>query len=263
MPDRMSAVLVDDEPVARQLLESMLSQTDAGCDVDVVAQCSTAQEAIEAIEKHGPDIVFLDVEMPGGDGFDVIDAIGVGNMPATVFVTAYDHYAAKAFDVVAVDYLLKPFDEARLADSLRRVVRHIQSPNHSPERRIAELLESLAGRTRYATRLAVVADKHMTFIPTSDVDRIEAKGKCSLVHAGSETHVMREGLTTVAERLDPGEFLRVHRSHIVRIDRIARIHRWFRGGYHLILDDGTRLTTGGTYKKTIEAVLLGRQRPPD
>lgn len=255
MSKALKALIVDDEPVARDLLRAMLAESDA---VQVIDECRNAQEAIEAIREHDPDVVFLDVEMPGGDGFSVIEAIGVRNMPATVFVTAYDHYALKAFEVVAADYLLKPFDETRLESTLSRLPGRVRQAGERMESRILSLLEELRGWERYADRLAVDAGDHMIFVRTVDIDRIEAQGKCSLVHAGDNTYMMREGLSGVIARLDPAVFIRVHRSSVVRIDRIKEVHRWFRGAYYLVLSDGTTLTSGTTYKKVIEQTLLGK-----
>jgi len=179
-----------------------------------------------------------------------------------VFVTAYDHYALKAFEVVAADYLLKPFDDERLHRTLDRLRGRGASAGGPTEGRLLALLEELRPQARAADRLAVDAGTHMLFIPTAEVDWIEARGKHVLVHAGDHSYQMREGLTSVAARLDPREFLRVHRSSVVRVDRIREVHRWFRGDYRLVLIDGTRLTTGATFKRAIEERLLGPQRPP-
>jgi two-component system, LytTR family, response regulator len=254
MSQELRVVIVDDEPVARDLLRSMLTESGP---IEVVAECRNAQEAIAAIREHDPDVVFLDVEMPGGDGFSVIEAIGVRKMPATVFVTAYDHYAIKAFEVLATDYLLKPFDERRLESTLNRLTGRARQGYDRAEGRILHLLEELRDLRRYADRLAVEVGDHKAFVATAQIDWIEAKGKHSLVHTGDTTYVLRDGLTDVAARLDPADFIRIHRSSIVRIDRIKEVHRWFRGDYHFVLADGTKLTSGATYKKAIEQTLLG------
>jgi two-component system, LytTR family, response regulator len=256
MSEVLRVLIVDDEPVARDLLRSMLTETGTA---EVVGECRNAQEAISAILEHNPDVVFLDVEMPGGDGFSVIEAIGIEHVPAIVFVSAYDHYAIKAFEVLATDYLLKPFDERRLESTLNRLRGRSQQATGRMESRLLRLLEEFRGVRRYADRLAVEVDEHIVFVRTAEIDWIEAKGKHSLVHAGATTYVMREVLTHVAARLDPNEFIRVHRSSVVRVDRIKQIHRWFRGDYHLVLTDGTRLTTGATYRKAIQQVLLGKR----
>jgi two-component system, LytTR family, response regulator len=255
MSETLRVLIVDDEPIARELLCSMLAEAE---DVEVVAECRNALEAIEAIRKLAPDVVFLDVEMPGGDGFSVIDSIGVQNMPATVFVTAYDHHAIKAFEVVATDYLLKPFDERRLESTLERLRGRVRQTAEGTESRILHLLEELRGRRRYPDRIAVEEGDHMVFVPARTIDWIEAKGKHSLVHAGTTTYLIREGLTSVTSRLDPADFIRVHRSAVVRIDRIKEVHRWFRGDYHLVLTDGTKLTSGATFREALQQVLLGR-----
>jgi two-component system, LytTR family, response regulator len=262
MSEPIRAIIVDDEPVARDLLALMLAEADVGRTMSVVAECGNADEAVAAIREHEPDVVFLDVQMPGGDGFSVVEAVGVENMPAIVFVTAYDEYALKAFDVVAVDYLLKPFDDIRLERTLKRLFAHLQQQRGAVDPRLEALLQELRSRSAHATRIAVDAGSHMSFVSTSNVDRIEAKGRHSIVHSGDLSYVAREGLTDLASRLDPKEFIRVHRSHVIRIDRIKEVHRWFRGDYYLVLMDGTKLTSGGTYKRMIEEVLMGGQRPP-
>jgi two-component system, LytTR family, response regulator len=256
--ERLRAIIVDDEPVARNLLRAMLAEHP---EVEVVGECRNAREAVTAIRDLDPDVVFLDIQMPGGDGFSVIERVGVEEMPAIVFVTAYDDYALKAFEVVAADYLLKPFDERRLESTVDRLKGRVA--REEPNTRLLDLLEELRGPARYTDRIAVDAGTHVAFIPTSEVTWLEAKGKHTLVHAATTTYTRREGLTELTDRLDPREFIRVHRSSVVRIDRIKEIHRWSRGGYYIVLTDGTSLTTGGRYKSGIEEALLGKQRPPN
>jgi two-component system, LytTR family, response regulator len=254
MPEVLRVLIVDDEPVARELLSSMLSAVGA---VEVVGECRNAHEAIAAIREEDPDAVFLDVEMPGDDGFSVTEAIGVQQMPATVFISAYDHHAVKAFEVLAADYLLKPFDERRLEITLDRITGRLQDSSDRMESRILRVLEELPGMRRYTNRLPIEVGDHLRFLSTAEIIWIEAKGKHSLVHTDETTYVLREGLADVAARLDPTEFLRVHRSSIVRIDQIQQVHRWFRGDYNLVLADGTRLTSGTTYRRAIQQLLLG------
>jgi len=257
----LRAVIADGDPAERDVLRSMLLETDASRAMEIVEQCGTAQEAIAAIQEHRPDVVFVDVELRGGDAFSVIDAVDGDDMPIFVFVTANDHYALQAFDVAAADYVLKPFDGARLERALRRVAGQVEKGSDEFETRVISLLKGFRDRKRYACRLAVDSGNHLTFVPTAEVDWVEAKGKHSLLHTGTASHVMREGLSNVAARLDPADFIRVHRSYIVRIERIKHIHRWFRGGYCLVLDDGTKLNSGATFKKSIEQALLGAQKP--
>jgi two-component system, LytTR family, response regulator len=257
----LRAIVVDDEPVARELLAAMLAEAETEVPVEVVAECGNARDGIEAIREHAPDMVFLDIQMPDGDGFSVIEAIGTENMPPIIFVTAYDQYALRAFDVVAVDYLLKPFDEERLGRTLRRVQARVHRPAGETEQRLIALLDEMRGHRTYASRLAVDAERHLTFVPTSEIVWIEAKGRHSLVHTAKASFLMREGISNIEERLDPAEFVRIHRSYAVRLDQVREVHRWFRGDYHIVLKDGTKLTSGGSYKKLIEDTLLGSQRP--
>jgi two-component system, LytTR family, response regulator len=256
--DGLRALIVDDEPVARNLLRAMLAEYE---DVHIVGECRNAREAVAAIRDLEPDVVFLDIQMPGGDGFSVIERIGIEEMPAVVFVTAYDEFALRAFEVVAADYLLKPFDERRLERTIRRLRERPGREESDAEERLISLLQELRGSVRYLTRVAVDAGSHVSFIPTSRITWLEAKGKHTLVHADTETYTRREGLSELTVQLDPAEFIRVHRSSVVRIDRIKEVHRWSRGGYYLVLTDGTKLTTGGRYKAAIEEALLGKQRP--
>lgn len=258
----LRAIIVDDEPVARELLGAMLDEDETGVSVEVIAECGNARDAIEAIHRHAPDMVFLDIQMPDGDGFSVIETIGTDHMPPVVFVTAYDQYALRAFDVVAVDYLLKPFNEDRLARTLRRVLEQVHRPADDIERRLTALLDEMRGHRTHASRLAVDAGHHLTFVEAKEIVWIEAKGRNSLVHTAKESHLTREGISNLADRLDPTEFVRIHRSHVVRVDQVREVHRWFRGDYHIVLKDGTKLTSGGTYRKLIEESLLGSQRPP-
>jgi two-component system, LytTR family, response regulator len=261
MSEALRVVIVEDEPISRDLLRSMLADSRW---VEVVAEAGNVSDALAAILDHEPDLVFLDIQMPDGTGFDLIEAIGVDRMPATVFVTAYDEYAVKAFEVTALDYLMKPFDEVRLQRSLERVHRRLREGKGVAGSQLLALLDDLRaqGRTDYADRLAVDAGTHVKLIPTSEIDWLEAKGKHVLVHTRTASYSLREGLSTVTERLAPREFLRVHRSAVVRVDRVKEIHRWTRGDYLLVLHDGTKLVTGLTYRRGIEARLLGERRPP-
>jgi two-component system, LytTR family, response regulator len=258
----LRVLVVEDEPISRALLESMLCGAEGVARVGVAASVA---EAVEAIERTRPDVVFLDIQMTDGTGFDVIEAIGPANMPPVVFVTAYDQYAVEAFDVAALDYLLKPFDEKRFERCLERVGERIRGGVAVPSesRLLALLAESRSqDRREYAESLPVDCGTHVTLLPADEIDWIEAKGKQVLIHAQSETYHMKEGLSSVAARLDPWRFLRVHRSAVVRADRVRQVHRWTRGDYRLVLRDGTKLVTGTTYRKGVEARLLGDPRPP-
>jgi two-component system, LytTR family, response regulator len=261
MTDRLSALIIEDEPLARDLLQSMLQASDR---VDVIGTAGTVAEAISAIAEQQPDVLFLDIEMPDGTGFDVVESLGPDAMPGVVFVTAYDRHAVRAFEIMALDYLLKPFDEERLHRCIEGVharLREGQAALGSQLRSMVEELRAHRG-ARYAERLPVDAETHMKLIPAEEIEWLEAKGKHVLVHTRSATYSMREGLSAVASRLDPRQFLRVHRSAVIRVDRVKEIHRWTRGDYCLVLQDGTKLVTGLTYRGGVEESLLGDRKPP-
>jgi len=257
----LKAMIVEDEPIARDLLHSMLEGL-AG--VEIVGVAGDVAEAVNVIAEQQPDVVFLDIEIEDGTGFDVIESLDPESVPAIVFVTAYDEYAVRAFEVMALDYLMKPFDEARLDKCLERVHARFRDASGAAVAQLLNLLEDLRGqrRTNYADRLPVDAGTHAEVISAKAIDWVEAKGKGVLVHTASATYGMREGLSSVAARLHPRDFLRVHRSAVIRVDRVKEIHRWSRGDYRLVLRDGTKLVTGARYREGIEARLLSKRKPP-
>jgi two-component system LytT family response regulator len=247
------AIVVDDEPLARDLLRTMLAGEP---DIDIVGEYGNGEDAVNAILEDTPDVVFLDVQMPELDGFGVINAVGIERMPVVVFVTAFDQYALQAFDAHALDYLLKPFDEERLQRSLRRVRDRLQkTPLGQVSQRMLALLEQLDTRNRYVERLVIRQEGRATFLPVRDIDWIEADGKQICVHAGAARHVLREGMSRVEAQLDPAEFLRIHRSTIVRIDRIREIQPWFQGDYVVIMRDNTQLTSSRGYRDRLKDLL--------
>lgn len=264
------SLIVDDEPLARRLLRSMLSTHD---DIVLIGECGDGEEAVEVIHREQPDLLFLDVQMPAMDGFQVLKCLSLEELPRVIFVTAYDEYALRAFDVHALDYLLKPFDEERLEEALRRARNNLEERDSAPravagddtdlasgsyEVKILELLKELHARGRHAERLAITIDERTRFLPAENIDWIEADGKHVKIHAGEHTYPFREGISSVEERLDPHDFLRVHRSRIVRVAAVEEIQSWFKGEYLLILQDGTKLTTGRTYRDSVYR-LLGKE----
>jgi two-component system LytT family response regulator len=238
----LRSLIVDDEPLARELLRRMLAQHG---DVEVVGECGSGTQAVEAVREARPDLIFLDVQMPGLDGFGVLSELAP-DIPEVVFVTAYDQYALRAFDVHALDYLLKPFDEERLARAVDRARAHLRRPDAEGDRRqILALLDELR-----ATRAFLQ--------PVADIDWLEADGKYVKVHAGQRTHTIRETMTQLAEMLDPRRFLRISRSAIVNVDRIREIQPWFRGEYVVIMQSGAEVTSTRGYRDTLKALLDGR-----
>lgn len=248
--DVIRAIIVDDEPLARDSVRLALER--AG-DIDVVAECGDGAAAAQAIATYDPDLVFLDVQMPGLDGFDVIERVGLDRMPPVVFVTAFDEYALRAFEVHALDYVLKPFDDARLADVVARVRERLSGEGSREAVRalagvLRELREQPPAAGGYAHRLMVEADERIRFVPVSAVEFLEAERNYVLVHAGGERHRVRATLTALLEQLDPRHFVRIHRSTVVNVEHIQEVQPWFGGDYVAILRGGRRLKVSRRYR---------------
>ncbi|HEX2251322.1 MAG TPA: LytTR family DNA-binding domain-containing protein [Gemmatimonadales bacterium] len=253
----LRVVVADDEPMGRQRLVRLLQ---AEPDTDVVAVCADGEEAVAAIREHAPDVVLLDIQMPHLDGFEVVAALGEAHQPAVIFVTAHDHYALRAFEVHAFDYLLKPVDQVRLQDTIRRAMTPPgRPPQGSTTRRILTLLENLNARERHRgrDRIVVRTPERAFFLRCDTIDWIEAAGKFVHLHVGRSVHALRESMAELEQELDPARFLRISRSVIVNIDRIQEVQPWFQGDYVLILTDGTRLTSTRGYRDNMRR-LLGR-----
>jgi two-component system, LytTR family, response regulator len=248
----LRALVVDDELLARRRLTMLLADEP---DVEVVAECENGEEAVAAIEAHAPNLVFLDVQMPEVDGFGVLEAVGPERMPAVIFVTAYDRYALRAFDVHAVDYLLKPFARARFEQALARARAGLLAPPPDPPAEdahpLAALLDELRKGGRWLERLAVHEGGRVFFLRTVEIDWIESAGNYLRLHAGADQHLVRGTIKAIEGKLDPARFLRVHRGTLVNLDRVREIHPWFNGEYVLTLHDGTRLESGWGYGKRV------------
>lgn len=252
-PAPISAVIVDDEPLARDCVRIALDDHPA---IRVVAECADGRSAVEAIDELRPDLVFLDVQMPGMDGFGVIEEVGVERMPVVVFVTAYDQHALKAFEIHAADYLLKPFDDARFATCVEHAVERVrQSDVGALSRTLAGVLRELpgplqddAGDSRWATRIMVRERDSIRFVPVAEIDWLEGAGNYVRVHAGSASHLIRATLAGLSERLDPRRFVRIHRSTIVNVERISEVQPWAGGDYVAILHDGETLKVSRSYR---------------
>ena len=243
------ALIVDDEPLARERLRELL---DDRPEMTVVAEAEDGQAAVEVLDEHEVDLVFLDVQMPGLSGIDVVEEIGPEAMPVTIFVTAYDQYAIKAFDLAAVDYLLKPFDDERFDQALERAREQIANQDtNALSRRLVQmlkeqdpsLLEEEADEDEpYLERVAVQGRGKARIVSVDEVTHITADGSYAELHTTDDTHVIRERMKTLAARLDPAEFVRVHRSAIVRLDEVELILRSGGGDYAVRLKDGTTLS---------------------
>lgn len=243
-------VIVDDEPPARAKIRSFLERES---DIEVVAECDDGTAAVEAIREHAPDVLFLDVEMPGLDGLEVVEAVGSMAMPLTVFVTAFDRYAVKAFEKHAVDYLLKPFDRGRFQSMLAQVRERLQSaPDRELDRRLETLLAGLRGQPAYASRLTVKSPRGLTLVRASEVDWVDAAGNYVRLNSNGATYLMRETMSSLERRLDPRQFMRIHRSTIVNIERIREIRPLQHGEHLVVLDSGQRLTLSRSYRNKLD-----------
>jgi len=247
-------LIVDDEPLARERMRLLLG-TEA--DVEVIGEAADGVEAVEAILAQAPDLVFLDVHMPKLDGFEVIQTVGADRMPPVVFVTAYDQHALRAFEVQALDYLLKPFDGERFQGTLRRVRRQIDSQETGDlGRKLLALVRDLKpDRPQKSERLVVKSGGRLFFLRAEEIDWIEAAGNYVRLHVGTEAHLLRETMNSIESRLNPEVFFRIHRSHIVNIERIKELQPWFNGEYVVILRNGTRLTLSRGYREKLQERL--------
>ncbi len=242
------ALVVDDEPLARRGIRVRLER--AG-DVDVIAECATGAEAVTAIRDHSPDLVFLDVQMPGLDGFGVVERVGAERMPPVVFVTAYDAHALRAFEVHALDYLLKPIDDERFDTAVQRARRRISERQAgSLGRQLAAALAELRDR-----RILIKDRGRVVILNEADVDWVEAEGDYVRIHAGGRGHLLRETMSAMAERLDPTRFARIHRSTIVNVSRIRELKALPNREYTVVLRDGTQLRLSRGYRDALKGHL--------
>ena len=246
----MRILIVDDEAPARA---KMRRYVDEYPDIEIVGEAENGVEAIERIGELRPDVVFLDVQMPELDGFGVIDAIGVDSMPYVVFVTAFDEYALKAFEVRALDYLLKPFTPERFAAVIDRARAEVTRASGNEGAELRGKLEALlgamaAGRPRYLQRILVHQANRALLLPVERIDRVEADRNYVRLHSGGTAFTLRGSLTSLAERLDPEKFLRINRSEIVRLDAVKELQPWFHGDYRVVMGDGTTLMWSRRYR---------------
>ena len=249
----LRALIVDDERLARQKLRTLLSAEDG---IEITGECASAAEARAALSRARPDLLLLDVEMPGGGGFEVVKALRGAALPAVVFVTAHGAHAVKAFEVEAADYVLKPFDRLRLHEALQRARKRIEAGEAPTEERLLALVERVVaardGReAKDLERFLVKAGEKTVLVPYAEVDWIEAEGKYVKLHARGAAHLVREAIGAVEERLDAKRFLRIHRGAIVNVARVAELHRGFAGALFVMLKDGTRLVMSRRYRARI------------
>lgn len=250
---RIRCLVVDDEPLGRDRVVSLL---DAIPDAEVVGECETGSEAIQAIARRLPDLVFLDVQMPDVDGFGVIEAIPAEAVPAVIFVTAYDEYALKAFEVHACDYLLKPLDAERFGAAFQHVAERIRTDRvNDAHARLTRLLEDIERSRFHRRHLPIRTRGRVYFLDIDDIDWVEAADNYVKVHAQGAAHVIRQTLRRMEESLTPRGFVRVHRSAIVNIARIRELQPWFGGEYVVVLRDGTKVMSSRGYRSRLQALI--------
>jgi len=247
---RIRTLIVDDEPLAREWVRNGLQEE---ADIDIVAECGDGFEAVKAVADLKPDLMLLDVQMPGLDGFGVLASLEPKELPAVIFVTAFDRYALKAFEAHAVDYLMKPFSSERLHDAVERARAEIdRSSSRDLKAALHALLEDIQRERAFPEWLLIKKDDRSVFLRVADIDWIESSRNNVRLHVGKEIYVFHETTSGIEAKLDPKKFFRIHRSTIVHIEKIKEMHPWFNGDYAVTLKDGTKLTLSSTYRERLK-----------
>ena len=247
---KIRTLIVDDEPLARERLAGLLA---AEPDIEILGQCRDGEEAVKAILEHTPDLVFLDIQMPQMNGFEVIEAVSAEKMPLVIFVTAHDQHALRAFQVRALDYLLKPFDRDRFHDALERARTQVQREDSGEiGRRLLALVKDLRRDQPRTDRLVVKSGGRLFFLRADEIDWVEAAGNYVRLHVGSTSYLLRETMNAIEGRLDPEKFFRIHRCRIVNMERIQELQPWLNGEYAVMLRTGTRLTLSRGYREKLQ-----------
>ncbi|HEV7683548.1 MAG TPA: LytTR family transcriptional regulator DNA-binding domain-containing protein [Pyrinomonadaceae bacterium] len=257
---KISTLIVDDEPLARRNIRLLLKD-DA--EIEIVAEAASGREALALIKKHSPDLVFLDIQMPELDGFGVLESIEAERLPGIVFVTAFDQYALKAFEFHALDYLLKPFDDARFEKALRQAKLQVgQRELKDLSQRLVALLAGREGsatavslQPQYLSRLLIKSSGRVFFLKTDEIDYVQAEDYYVKLHVGRKGHLLRETMNEMEAKLDPAKFLRIHRSTIVNIERIRELQQHFNGEYIVVLHDGTEHKLSRSRREQLQTLL--------
>jgi len=248
----MRTLIVDDERLARQKIRTLLASHP---DVEIIGECKNGLEAVEAIRAEKPELVFLDIQMPGLDGFEVLTKLDGGPLPLFIFVTAHNQHAIRAFDVNALDYLLKPFERSRFEMALQRVRERLSQPRDAlMGAQILELLQELRQPSRFLERMLIKHEGRSFFVKTVDIEWIEAADNYVSIHTRKESHLIRETMAGLEKQLDPGRFVRVHRSAIVNIDSIQEIRQMFHGDYAILLTSGREVPFGRAYRDRLRSL---------
>ena len=250
---KIRTIIVEDEPLARERMLNLLETDDS---IEVCAECGDGRSAVEKITELEPDLIFLDIQMPELDGFGVLAELSMPKLPAVVFVTAYDQFALKAFEVHAVDYLLKPFDRERFRAALQRAKTRIGSRHTSPtEENLRALIAEVRPDSKAIQKIAIKSSGRVTFVKVEDIDWIEAADNYVEIHAGTAAHMLRETMTALSTRLPAEKFVRINRSCIVNLERVKELQPLFHGEYTVVLNDGKKLTLSRNYRSSLTRLL--------
>lgn len=251
----LRSVVVDDEQLARHLLIEILGKRP---DVEIIGEYGDSRQAIAAVRRDKPDVMFLDIQMPGRDGFEILDALGE-EAPHVVFVTAHDEYAVQAFDLAAVDYILKPLEEDRVYRAIDRVIARTRQGSVQEPTAITSMLAAMRSqRAEYLRFLPVKNKQRVVLLPVSEISCIEAEGKYVRVYAGGEQHVIRRTMHSLESALDPAKFIRVSRSAIVNIELVSHLDPWSHGEWAITMRNGHRVISSHTYRERLSALLSAR-----
>lgn len=238
--NKIRTLIVDDEPLARERIRTLLA---AEPDVEVVGECANGTDAVAAVQQKRPDLLFLDVQMPGKGGFEVLREVEPESMPLVIFVTAYDQHALKAFEVHALDYLLKPFKQARFRETVQRARQTLANRDATAaSKNLLALLGQPQPQAEHLSRIPVRNGDRVIFVKTAQIEYIEAAGNYVVLHAGKENHVVRETITALEQKLDPKKFVRISRSTLVNVEQIKELQPLFKGEYAVLLHNGKQLT---------------------
>jgi two-component system LytT family response regulator len=252
----ITALVVDDEPIARHAVVRLLRDDPQ---IELVGECGDGASAVTAIRNQSPDLVFLDIQMPAMTGMDVVATIGALRMPATIFVTAFEQYAVRAFEANAVDYLVKPFSRERFATTLQRAKTRLAAGGGGGNLQILQALDALRQREGYLDRLPVRVDEHVIFVAVDDIVWIKASRNTVLIHLADRVHEMRDTMASLAQRLDPRHFARIHRSAIINVRRVKTIHPWFNGHHVVTMDTGQQLRMSRYQHQTFLRLVTTRR----
>lgn len=249
---RIKALIVDDEPLARDRIRELLKEHP---EVEIIGEARNGQEAIASVTNHNPDLVFLDVQMPDLDGFSVLQNLKTDQLPLIIFVTAYDQHALRAFDVHAVDYLMKPFDRQRFAEAVEQAKVFMKGAKEPDTTRILNMLQELRTGARHLERFAVKNGETVFFVRAEDVDAIEAQGNYVRLNLAGSSHLLRDTLNNIEAQINPRMFVRIHRRTIVNIDRVKEVQTWARGEYRVVLSTGAHYTLSRSYRQHFEKFI--------